>query len=77
MAVMPSPHGRLAQQPKVDRDREHAFFIHSLPRLMTISGNQVDWQRWMITSFDVEFGQQIHHGGLYGPSDHVSKAPIN
>lgn len=77
MAVMASPGGRLAQQLKIDRDREHVFFMLSLPRLMTINGNQVDWQRWMITSFDVEFGQQIYHGGLYGPSDRVSEVPIN
>ena len=64
--MMASLHKRLAQQPRADRD--HAFFTHSLQLLKTFSGRQVELKSWTVTSFDVEFSQQIGFGGLYVPS---------
>jgi hypothetical protein len=64
--MIASLHKCLAQRPRADRD--HAFFTHSLQLLTTFSGRQVELKSWTITSFDVEFSQQIGFGGLYALS---------
>jgi len=43
--------------------RERRFFMHSLQYLTTASGPQISVKKWMITSFDVEFGSEIASGG--------------
>ena len=48
-----------------DSNRELQFFSHSLHYLSTVSGSQVHLEEWMITSYDVEFGQEIGAGGLW------------
>jgi hypothetical protein len=48
----------------LDSDRERRFFSHVLRYLMTTSGLRVELQNWMVTSYEVEFGQKIGSGGL-------------
>ena len=45
-------------------DQETQFLLHTLKRMTTLSGRQVEVQNWMITSFDVEFEEKIGCGGL-------------
>jgi hypothetical protein len=49
---------------RLDGDRERRFFLHVLRYLMTTSGLRVELQNWMVTSYEVEFGQKIGSGGL-------------
>ena len=60
-------HRRLTQQPGV---HEHAFYMHSLQILITISGEQVDINNWTVTLYNVEFKKKIGHGGLYKLTRH-------
>jgi hypothetical protein len=64
MAMMVSLQRRL-QAGSID-DREQQFFSHTLQYLTTASGRQVEMENWMVTSYEVEFGQEIGSGGLYG-----------
>jgi hypothetical protein len=60
MAMMITFHRQLGEHPP---DRERQFFSSSLQRLSTASGTQVQFENWMITSFEVEFGVEIGSGG--------------
>ena len=62
MAMMVSLQRRL--QTGADEDRERQFFTHTLQYLTTSSGRQVELDDWTITSYEVEFGQEIGSGGL-------------
>ena len=64
MAMMVSLQRHL--QAKSIDDREQQFFAHTLQYLTTASGRQVEMENWMVTSYEVEFGQEIGSGGLYG-----------
>jgi hypothetical protein len=48
-----------------DEDRERQFFTCALEHLTTASGRHVEIEEWMITSYEVEFGDEIGSGGLY------------
>ena len=48
-----------------DEDVERRFFMHTLRYLTTSSGRRVEMEDWMVTSYEVEFGQEIGSGGLY------------
>jgi hypothetical protein len=63
MAMMVSLEHRLREGS--DEDVEHRFFTHTLQYLATSSGHQVEIEDWMVTSYEVEFGQVIGSGGLY------------
>lgn len=45
--------------------REQQFFSHVLVYLNSCTGSQIDTENWMITSYEVDFGQRIGVGGLY------------
>lgn len=62
MAMMVSLQRRL--DVRLDSDRELRFYSHSLHHLSTSSGRQIQPEEWMITSYEVEFGQEIGSGGL-------------
>jgi hypothetical protein len=62
MAMMILLERRLRIQ--TDEDRERQFFSHTLQYLTTSSGYQVELEDWTITSFEVEFGQEVGSGGL-------------
>jgi hypothetical protein len=63
MAMMVSLEHRLREGS--DEDVERRFFTHTLRYLTTSSGRQVEMEDWMVTSYEVEFGQEIGSGGLY------------
>ena len=63
MAMMVSLEHRL--RAGSDEDVERRFFMHTLRYLTTSSGRQVEMEDWMVTSYEVEFGQEIGSGGLY------------
>ena len=48
-----------------DEDREQQFFRCVLEHLKIASGRHVEIEKWMITSYEVEFGDEIGSGGLY------------
>lgn len=52
-----------------DGDRERQFFKHVQRYLASCTGNQVDIESWMITSYEVDFGPKIGVGGLYVYAD--------
>lgn len=54
---------KLGQQSTVDQER--LFFSHSLTSLSTLSGRQIQAEDWMITSYEVDFIEEIGSGGLY------------
>jgi hypothetical protein len=60
MAMMIAFHRQLGENPS---DRERQFFSNSLQQLSTASGTHVEYEHWMITSFEVEFGVEIGSGG--------------
>jgi len=62
MAMMISLQRRL--QTVTDEDQERQFFSHTLQYLTTSSGRQVAFEDWTITSYEVEFGQEVGSGGL-------------
>jgi hypothetical protein len=62
MAMMISLQKRL--QTGSDEDRERKFFAHTLKRLSISSGHQVEMEEWIVTLYEVEFGQEIGSGGL-------------
>ena len=62
MAMIVSLQRRL--EGRSDGDRERQFFSHVMRYLTTSSGIRVELQSWMITYYDVEFGQKIGSGGL-------------
>lgn len=62
MAMIVSLQRRLDN--RSDGNRERQFFSHVLRYLTRSSGIRVELQNWMITSYDVEFGQKIGCGGL-------------
>jgi hypothetical protein len=62
MAMMVALQRRL--QTVTDGDQERQFFAHTLHYLITSSGRQVELEDWAITSYEVEFGQEIGSGGL-------------
>jgi hypothetical protein len=43
--------------------RERTFLERSMQYLSTASGCQVQLEDWMITSYEVDFGQQVGAGG--------------
>lgn len=47
-------------------ERERQFYSNVLSSLSTASKTTVQLERWMITSYEVEFGRKIGFGGLYG-----------
>jgi hypothetical protein len=61
-AMMVSLQRRLDQ--RLGGDRECQFISHSIEYLYAACGYHVKVENWMITSFDVEFGQLIGEGGL-------------
>jgi hypothetical protein len=63
VAMMVSLQRRL--QTGSDEDRERQFFTCALEHLTTASGRHVEIEEWMITSYEVEFGDEIGSGGLY------------
>jgi hypothetical protein len=63
MATMVSLKHRLLASS--DEDVECRFFKKTLDYLTTSSGYQVKLEDWMVTSYDVEFEQEIGSGGLY------------
>jgi hypothetical protein len=63
MAMMISLQQSLEKKLISDK-REERFIKHSLNYLVSTSGQQVHIDSWTITSFDVEFGEQIGSGGL-------------
>ena len=69
MAIIVSLKRRL--DTRSDGDRELQFFSHVLRYLTTSTGQQVELQRWMITSYEVEFGRMIGAGGLCAPTHPV------
>ena len=62
MAMMVSLQRRL--RIGTDEDAERQFFAHTLQYLTTCSGRQVELEDWTVTSYEVEFGQEIGSGGL-------------
>lgn len=46
-------------------DRDRRFFTHAHQYLTARNGQQVEVEHWMITSYEVEYGQEIGSGGLY------------
>jgi hypothetical protein len=64
MAMIVSLQRRLDDR-SLDEIRERSFFSHSLQYLKTTSGRQIEVHDWMITSYEVEFGDEIGAGGLY------------
>lgn len=48
-----------------DGERERQFFRHTQRYLASCTGNQIDVESWMITSYEVDFGPKIGVGGLY------------
>jgi hypothetical protein len=48
-----------------NRSDGQQFFSHALRYISTSSGRRVKMEKWMITSYEVEFGPQIGSGGLY------------
>jgi hypothetical protein len=63
MAMMVSLEHHLRE--RSDEDVERRFFPHTLQYLTTSSGHQIAMKDWMVTSYEVEFGQEIGSGGLY------------
>ena len=63
MAVLAAIKKRL--NVRLGGERERTFLERSMQYLSTASGCQVQVEDWMITSYEVEFGQQIGAGGLY------------
>jgi hypothetical protein len=61
IAMMVSLRKNFEQLPGGDRERR--FFMHSLQYLTAASRPQISVEKWMITSFDVEFGPEISSGG--------------
>jgi hypothetical protein len=61
---------------QIGGDRERQFFSHSLRYLSTSSGSQVQWENWMVTSFEVDFKEEIGSGGLYGPYPFFGRAQL-
>lgn len=51
-------------QTATDGEQERQFFAHTLHYLTTSSGRQVELEGWVITSYEVEFGQEISSGSL-------------
>lgn len=45
--------------------RERQFFSHVVQYLSSFTGSQVNVENWMITPYEVDFGQRIGVGGLY------------
>jgi hypothetical protein len=62
MAMMVSLQRRLDIQS--DGERERRFFSHSLQYLSTSSGRYVEIENWMVTAYEVEFGEEIGSGSL-------------
>jgi hypothetical protein len=62
LAMIVSIHRYLERQS--GDDQETRFLSHSLKRMTTLSGRQMEVKNWMITSFDVEFEEKIGCGGL-------------
>jgi hypothetical protein len=63
LSMMASLQRRLDQQSATDQELH--FFSHSLQSLSTYSGQHVKLESWMVTPYEVEFGQRIGEGGLF------------
>ena len=61
MAVLAAIQRRL--DVRLTSGRERTFLEQSMQYLSTISGCQVHLEDWMITSYEVDFGQQVGAGG--------------
>jgi len=64
MAMMISLRRRLDQQLESDNPAEYRFFSDSFQYLSTSSGRIVEPEDWMITTYEVEFGNEIGSGGF-------------
>jgi hypothetical protein len=62
MAIMASLQRRLQHRSLHERERQ--FYSSSLQHISVMSGSHVELESWMITSYDVDFGQLIGSGGL-------------
>jgi hypothetical protein len=49
---------------EIEEERERHFYSHTLQYLQESSGCHIQFESWMITSLDVEFGLPIGVGGL-------------
>ena len=63
LVMMVSLQRKLDQQSTMGQER--LFFSKGLTYLSTCSGRQIEVEDWMITSFEVEFMEEIGSGGLY------------
>lgn len=50
---------------RIGGEREQRFYSNVLSSLSTASKTTVQLERWMITSYEVEFGRKIGFGGLF------------
>jgi hypothetical protein len=55
---------RLINKQHLD-ERELKFCSRTLDHLATISGKHIKLESWMVTSYEVDFGNKIGEGGLY------------
>ncbi|KAJ7439007.1 kinase-like domain-containing protein [Mycena galericulata] len=62
LAMMASLQRRLNVVP--NKDQEQNFYSHTLQYLTSMSGQQVQSEDWMVTSFDVDYGPEIGVGGF-------------
>jgi len=63
LGMMVSLQRKLDQQSTAGQER--LFFSHGLTYLSTCSGRQIKVEDWMITTFEVDFMEEIGSGGLY------------
>jgi hypothetical protein len=54
---------KLSQQ--LTMDQERLFFSQSLTYFSTLSGRKIQVEDWIITSYEVDFIEEIGSGGLY------------
>ncbi|KAJ7263394.1 kinase-like domain-containing protein [Mycena rebaudengoi] len=62
LAMMVSIERRLDRQH--ENNAERGFYSHALHYLRSTSGQQIDLEDWMISSFDVDYGPEIGSGGF-------------
>ncbi|KAJ7622505.1 kinase-like domain-containing protein [Roridomyces roridus] len=64
LAMMVSIERRMEENRGVLNTSEQRFFSHTLQYLASTSGQHIELEDWMISSFDVEVGAQIGAGGF-------------
>ncbi|KAJ7467453.1 kinase-like domain-containing protein [Mycena galericulata] len=62
LAMMASLQRRLNVVP--NNDQEQNFYSHTLQYLTSMSGQQVQSEDWMVSSFDIDYGPEIGVGGF-------------